>query len=71
LDNPKIPKIQTQGFQNYSRKLTLTVSFSLNFKFKIFQKFKINQPKEINYHLLGDFYLANFKIWTDFKFKIQ
>jgi hypothetical protein len=43
----------------------ITGNFSPSFKFKICQKFKTSQAKVINYHLPGDFCLA------DFKFKIR
>jgi hypothetical protein len=43
----------------------------LPLKFKICQKFKISQPKVINCQLIGDFWLANLKFLTDFKFKTR
>jgi hypothetical protein len=51
--------------KNKKKTQKLMSNFSPNFKFKI------SQPKVINYHLLGDFCMTNFKFLTDFKFKIR
>jgi hypothetical protein len=48
-------------------------SFSPNFnsKIKINQKFKNSQPKIINHHLIGDFFLAYLIFFTDFNLKLD
>jgi hypothetical protein len=53
-------------------KLKLTPSFSpINFFIYKAKKIKISQPKAINCHLLGDFWLNDFNILTEFKFETR